>query len=232
MSIRRALTSVGSRARSLGLVAVVLIAGAGATLIATGSATGQGARQASAPSKGGGTSATLTLHEASALTLALSPDHHTIAMNFLGNVWTLSATGGNATRVTSLQQDTAYPDWSPDGKTIAFQSYKSGTFHIWAMNPDGTNVRQLTSGYYDDREPQFSPDGTEIVFSSDRPPVGGPAGVATGSYNIWVLTLATGHLTEITHASGGPNYYYPTWTAGRPTAHVRQHEQRDRHCGR
>ncbi|MGZ4221284.1 MAG: amidohydrolase family protein [Solirubrobacteraceae bacterium] len=133
-------------------------------------------------------------------------------MNLLGNLWTLPTSGGSAARVTSLQQDTAYPDWSPDGKTIAFQSYKSGTFHIWAMNPDGSNVRELTFGFYDDREPQFSPDGTKIVFSSDRPPDGAPAGTATGSYNLWTLTLATGQLTEITHASGGTNYYYPTWS--------------------
>ena len=133
-------------------------------------------------------------------------------MNLLGNLWTLPASGGPATRTTSLQQDTAYPDWSPDGKTIAFQSYKSGTFHLWAMNPDGSHVRQLTSGFYDDREPQFSPDGAKIVFSSDRPPDGAPAGTATGSYNLWTLTLATGKLTEITHASDGINYYYPTWT--------------------
>ena len=142
-------------------------------------------------------------------------------MNLLGNLWTLPAAGGTATRTTSLQQDTAYPDWSPDGKTIAFQSYKSGGFHIWAMNPDGSHVRQLTSGFYDDREPQFSPDGTKIVFSSDRPPDGAPAGTATGSYNLWTLTLATGRLSEITHASGGINYYYPTWTPdGRQITYV------------
>ena len=161
---------------------------------------------------GGGRSASLVLHESSALTLALAPDHQTIAMNMLGNLWTLPMSGGTATRTSSLMQDTAYPDWSPDGKTIAFQSYRSGTFHIWAMNPDGSNVRELTSGFYDDREPQFSPDETKIVFSSDRPPDGSPAGTATGSYNLWTLTLATGQLTEITHASGGTTYYYPTWS--------------------
>jgi Tol biopolymer transport system component len=210
MSIRRALTA--ARSRTAGLLAVVMLVGIGATLFAFSSAAGRGTQRAGARAVGGGTSASLTLHQASALTLALSPDHGTIAMNLLGNLWTLPASGGTATRRTSLQQDTAYPDWSPDGRTIAFQSYKSGGFHIWAMNPDGTHVRQLTSGYYDDREPQFSPDATKIVFSSDRPPDGAPAGTATGSYNVWTLTLATGKLSEITHASAGTNDYYPTWT--------------------
>ena len=169
MSVRRALTAGRARTTSLGVLLAVLV-GAGAVLIATGSATGKGARAPSGPAIGGGESASLTLHESSALTLALSPDHRTIAINMLGNLWTLPMAGGTATRTSSLLQDTAYPDWSPDGKTIAFQSYKSGTFHIWAMNPDGANVRELTNGFYDDREPQFSPDGTQIAFSSDRPP--------------------------------------------------------------
>jgi Tol biopolymer transport system component len=212
MSNRRALTSRRTRIGFVGLLAVVALIGVGGTLTAFGSAAGKGAKPAGGPAMGGGKSASLVLRQASALTLALSPDHQTITMNLLGNLWTLPASGGTATRTTSLQQDTAYPDWSPDGKTIAFQSYKSGTFHIWAMNPDGSNVRELTSGFYDDREPQFSPDGSKIVFSSDRPPDGAPAGTATGSYNLWTLTLATGQLTEITHASGGVDYYYPTWS--------------------
>ncbi len=198
--------------RVVGLLATAVLMGGIVALVVSGPATGRGAGRASATATGGGTSASLVLHQASALTLALSPDRQTITMNFLGNLWTLPMAGGTATRTTSFQQDTAYPDWSPDGKTIAFQSYKSGTFHIWAMNPDGSNVRQLTSGYYDDREPQFSPDGTQIVFSSDRPPLGAPAGTATGSYNLWVLTVATGKLTEITQVAGGTNYYYPTWS--------------------
>ena len=195
MSVCRAATPRRMRSRILSLLALAVLAGAGVTLLASGPATGKSSQQSATPSKGGGTAATLTLHQASALTLALSPDRKTISMNLLGNLWTLPAAGGTATRTSSLMQDTAYPDWSPDGKTIAFQSYKSGTFHIWAMNPDGTNVRELTFGFYDDREPQYSPDGTKIAFSSDRPPAGqagrqasraGKPPVATGPQRVGV----------------------------------------------
>jgi Tol biopolymer transport system component len=203
---------VSGRSRLIvGLLCAAGITAGILVLTLSGPASGRAARQ-SARATGGGTSASLNLHEASALTLALSGDGHSIVMNFMGNLWTMPTTGGTATRISSLSQDTAYPTWSPDGKTIAFQSYKSGTFHVWAMNPDGSNVRELTFGNYDDREPVFSPDGTQIAFSSDRPPAGSPAGVASGSYNVWVLTLATGQVTEITHEAVLSNAYYPTWT--------------------
>ena len=135
MSICRAATPTRMRSRVLSLLAIAVLAGAGATLLVSGPATGKGSKPVAGLPPAAARRRRSTLHQASALTLALSPDHKTISMNLLGNLWTLPASGGTATRTSSLMQDTAYPDWSPDGKTVAFQSYKSGTFHIWAMNP-------------------------------------------------------------------------------------------------
>jgi TolB protein len=36
------------------------------------------------------------------------------------------------------------PEWSPDGKQIAFGSDRNGHLDIYAMNADGTHVVQLT----------------------------------------------------------------------------------------
>ena len=212
-SVMREGVSVRANSRLLlWLPPVGLVLAAAIFAVAVSGSTARPTQHKPSDATGGGTSGVLNLHQGSAVTLALSGDDHSIVMNFMGNLWTMPATGGTARRISSLSQDTAYPTWSPDGNTIAFQSYKSGNFHIWAMNPNGANVRELTFGFYDDREPVFSPDGTQIAFSSDRPPAGSPAGAASGSYNVWVLTLATGQLTEITHEAVLSNAYYPTWT--------------------
>jgi len=58
------------------------------------------------------------------------------------------------------------PAFSPDGKTIAFHSYVSGSSSIVTMNLDGTNQTALYapgSGLYS-YYPQFSPDGKSVSF--------------------------------------------------------------------
>jgi Tol biopolymer transport system component len=58
------------------------------------------------------------------------------------------------------------PAFSPDGKTIAFYSYVSGSSSIVTMNLDGSNQTALyapASGIYA-YYPQFSPDGKSVAF--------------------------------------------------------------------
>ena len=53
-----------------------------------------------------------------------------------------------------------------------------------AIDADDSTIHKSPSAFYDDREPVFSPDGTQIAFSSDRPPAGWPAVMASGTYDI------------------------------------------------
>src|SRR5580765_1207402 len=72
------------------------------------------------------------------------------------------------TRLTfdgGLQTDVT---WSPDGRSIAYTSDKSGNFDIWVQSIDTGEVRQVTKSPAHDRQPTWSPDGNTIVFRSER----------------------------------------------------------------
>ncbi len=132
------------------------------------------------------------LTEGTNMMVTAGPDGSRLAIDLVTAIWVLPVQGGTARRLTTDVQDATRPAWSPDGSTIAFQSYRDGNFHIWTIGADGTQLRQLTSGRYDHREPHWLPDGSGLVLSSDR---GG------GSYGIWRLDLATGELSTLTDSS-------------------------------
>jgi Tol biopolymer transport system component len=65
--------------------------------------------------------------------------------------------------ITDAEEIDFQPDWSPDGRTIAFASGKSGSIAIWSAPATGGKRLGLTaSGYY----PRFSPDGRSLLYWS------------------------------------------------------------------
>ncbi|MGW7685721.1 amidohydrolase family protein [Kribbella sp. NPDC054772] len=142
-------------------------------------------RTEAAPS---GNQAVLT--EGTNFMVSVSPDGKWLAFDLVTAIWVTPAAGGTARRLTDDLQDATRPRWAPDGRSIVFQSYRDGNFHLWSIAPDGSGLRQLTSGRDDHREPQVAPDGRSIVFSSDR---GG-----NGSYGVHRLDLASGAIVALT----------------------------------
>jgi Tol biopolymer transport system component/imidazolonepropionase-like amidohydrolase len=147
--------------------------------------------------RGGG----VELREGTNMSGALSPDGKQLVIDLVTGIWVLPAAGGRARRLTDDLQDATLPVWSPDGKQIAFQSYRDGNFHLYLIDADGGTPRKLTSGQFDCREPAFSPDGKRLAFSSDR----------DGSYGIWLLDLASGAITVA--ASTVDEEAAPRWSA-------------------
>jgi Tol biopolymer transport system component len=160
---------------------------------------------------GAGGDHSVTVTEGTNVNVALSPDRKTIVMDLQEGLWALPVGGGTAKRLTDPFLEPARPDWSPTGDLIAFQGFRTGTFHIWLMKPDGKGVRPLTEGHADDRDPRFSPDGKKVAFSSDR--------AFQGNYDIWVADVDTGKLTQWTSSTA--DEFEPAWSPdGREIAYV------------
>jgi TolB protein len=111
---------------------------------------------------------------------AWSPDGRTIAFERLtritdefvtGTIWLMNPDGSNPRRLTEPPQVLGYlgardgmPDWSPDGRLIAFTRSYRGRRDIYVIHPDGTGLRRLTKQAGLHSFPSWSPDGKRIVF--------------------------------------------------------------------
>lgn len=99
---------------------------------------------------------------------ALSPDGATVAFEYWGDIWTVPADGSApARRLTDHLAWDSGPRFSPDGKTIAFNSTRSGNDEIWLVPAEGGVARQLTD-FGGDSLCDWTPDGKEVVFESGR----------------------------------------------------------------
>lgn len=142
----------------------------------------------------------VTVTEGTNIAVAVSPDGQNLAFDLFGVVWRLPIGGGAAVRLTDDYADAAQPDWTPDGRSLIFQSYRDGNYHLWSVGADGAGLKQLTRGAFDAREPRVSPDGRRVAFASDM----------TGVYAIHVLDLATGAVTLWAKAEGQASE--PCWS--------------------
>jgi Tol biopolymer transport system component len=102
------------------------------------------------------------------------------------DVWSVPVTGGEPTLVL---RDAAFPEYFPDGKTVAFVDSPGGT-RIQIADPDGSRRTLVKSEGRDGIWwPEISPDGSRIAYQD-----GG---------SIYVVRVSTGESTKV--AADGDN---------------------------
>jgi Tol biopolymer transport system component/DNA-binding winged helix-turn-helix (wHTH) protein len=90
------------------------------------------------------------------------------------NLWRIAlrdprhASGEASIMVPAAKTDNFVPQFSPDGRKIAFQSGRSGYEEIWISNADGSDLTQATDLQRFAGSPRWSPDGRFIAFDFRR----------------------------------------------------------------
>lgn len=82
-------------------------------------------------------------------------------------IFTISLANRARTQLTSDLMSDSYPQPSPNGEWLAFQTNRDGNFEIYVMNGVGGRVSRLTFNDVWDRLPAWNPDSQHVIFSSD-----------------------------------------------------------------
>jgi len=94
------------------------------------------------------------------------------------------------------------PVWAPDGRRLAFESFRDGKRGIYQVFTDTALVSPLISGPGSSWSPAWSPDGAWVAFVSDR----------AGGESLYVARESGGDPLPLTAGSGA--IAWPAWRPG------------------
>ncbi|MCB9178086.1 MAG: PD40 domain-containing protein [Flavobacteriales bacterium] len=99
---------------------------------------------------------------------AISPDGRTIAFCYQGDIWRVSADGGEAVALTTNEAYDHSPVWSHDGRHIAFASTRYGGSDVFVMGAMGGPATRLTYHSNNEVPSDFTRDDKQVIFYGTR----------------------------------------------------------------
>ena len=138
--------------------------------------------------------------------LAFSSDRNreavvaTVEKREVKEVYIADYDGANARRITINRNLNITPNWAPDGRSIAYTSYRSGLPDILISNIFAGTMENPTKGVGSNFLPVFSPDGARIAFMSNR----------DGNPEIYVINRNGSNLVRLTNNPATEST--PTWS--------------------
>jgi WD40 repeat protein len=145
-----------------------------------------------------------------------SPDGSEVVVSMQGSLWRHRLGSRTAQQLTAGPGYDHQPDWSPDGRRIAYASYRDDAVELWLLDLETGAARPITRNRAVNVDPRWSPDGRRLAFVSTA---------YEGRFHVFTVEIEDGEpgeplrLTE-DNDSRLPRYYYsrfdhylsPSWS--------------------
>jgi Tol biopolymer transport system component len=115
------------------------------------------------------------------------------------DVWVVPASGGEPRRLADDPARDGWSWWSPDGREVAFLSWRGGSGDVWVVPAAGGPPRRLTQGAAPGDTLHWSPDGRWIHFESSR----------SGQLQLWRVPAAGGEAIPVTPPGSSSHVFSP-----------------------
>jgi dipeptidyl aminopeptidase/acylaminoacyl peptidase len=175
----------------------------------------------------------LTRHaKKSSTSPAWSPDSELLAFatdrDDKRQIYVISPRGGEARKLTAIEEGVGSFAWAPDGKSIAFTATDAKTeadkarekqfgeftvfgedyrmSHLWVFDLTTQKARRLTSGAFTVGQFAWAPDGSKIAFDHRI----NPANASSGTADISIVSVADGAVTPLVRQNGSDSS--PAWS--------------------
>ncbi|HEY7058214.1 MAG TPA: CehA/McbA family metallohydrolase [Vicinamibacterales bacterium] len=148
--------------------------------------------------------------------VAWSPDGASLIYSMQGTLWRQGIDSSVAEQLTDDRGTDYQPDWSPDGRRVAFVRYDGRSMELMRLDLATRSAFALTTNGAVNVEPRWSPTGDRLAFVSTA---------TTGHFLLHVAQIRDGRIATTRvltpdRRSAVPRYYYspfdhainPAWT--------------------